>query len=86
MVLWLTLWERPMSASDPRVPARKGFPALAVRQLRLATRHNAFGLRAAGPTAGRLRINSRSNSAKPPKSVSISLPYSRGRVGPGVEQ
>jgi hypothetical protein len=39
-----------------------------------------------GPTAGRLRINSRSNSARPPKSVSISLPYRRGRVGPGVQQ
>jgi hypothetical protein len=34
----------------------------------------------------RLRINSRSNSARPPKTVSISRAMRRGGVGPGIAQ
>jgi hypothetical protein len=75
-----------MSASDPRASRAQGLPGAGGSSASACDPSQRLWSSRCGAHAGRLRINSRSNSAKPPKSVSISLPYSRGRVGPGVEQ
>jgi hypothetical protein len=66
IVEWLTLWDRPMLTRDSPVSLRHRLPALVVRQFRLAAQNHAFGFGAL-PALVRLRINSRSNSAKPPR-------------------
>lgn len=55
-------------------PSRNGFLALVVRQLRLAAHATPRALARSRPSPVRLRINSRSNSAGPPRTVSINLP------------
>ena len=55
-------------------PSRNGLLALVVRQFWLAAHHHPLALARSRPSLVRLRINSRSNSAKPPRTVSINLP------------